>query len=294
MFGRKSRQPARTPTTFWPTVKKHLLYRTQYLKVKGSKAIAPIPICGLCDEELDIAGVPATTPDKVRFEAAALPRGHMFCIPCFNEYEDNLPDPSPYESVYNPICGRRKLSREYKCPSCRADMHHRECQCEVGAINLPSNDLLDCGAAEFVRQWRAEVLHPGEISQWDAKPLEGVEDVPSVMNEELRRRLMELVNAVSITVPELEASDATVSDIASDKNENHNSNGKRSRTDDEDQQHAVARFRRRFMKRMTHMIRPHSSNKNNNSHHQDNLRDRVIRPVCNNCYRACTKLDLDA
>lgn len=193
----------RKNTIQWSEVKEYLLSRAE--SARDQSTVIPRPMCALCDdEELDIAGVPATDPDSVRFEATVLPCGHMFCVPCFNEYKDELSDPSPYRSVYNPICGRAKYTREYRCPVCRADMHHRECRCEVGAWKLPSSDLLDrsVGESNTTGKWVSENMHPGDKTHEETEAVVWVNHHPAVMDQQTREKLVELVEAVGTTMPE--------------------------------------------------------------------------------------------
>ncbi|EGO51713.1 hypothetical protein NEUTE1DRAFT_104750 [Neurospora tetrasperma FGSC 2508] len=222
----------RKETTLWPEVKQYLLSRAK--SSRDPSTVIPRPMCALCDEaELDIAGIPATDIDLVRFEAALLPCGHMFCIPCLNEYQDNLPDASPYDAaVYNPVCGRRQLAREYKCPVCRADMHHRKCWCEVGACGLPSSDLLDGGVVESGGQWAPRLLHPGEVTQNEIEALEWVDHNPAVMDKNTRQKLVKLVNAVPTTLPEWKAAVASM-DVDEDDDDDNGSSEDEDENDDE-------------------------------------------------------------
>ncbi|KHE89119.1 hypothetical protein GE21DRAFT_402 [Neurospora crassa] len=227
-------RPIRKETTLWPEVKQYLLSRTK--SSRDPNTVIPRPMCALCDEaELDIAGMPATDLNLVRFEAVLLPCGHMFCIPCFNEYQENLPDASPYDAaVYNPVCGRRQLAREYKCPVCRADMHHRKCGCEVGAWGLPSSELLDGGVAKSGGQWVSPMLHPGEVTQDEVEALECVDHNPAVMDTKTRQKLVKLVNVVPATLPEWEAAVASMDVDEDDETDDQDgSSGDEDETDDE-------------------------------------------------------------
>ncbi|KAK3948934.1 hypothetical protein QBC32DRAFT_373191 [Pseudoneurospora amorphoporcata] len=232
----------RKDTTVWHDVKKYLLSRAK--TSRDPHFVIPRPICALCDgdEELDIAGVPATDPTSVRFEGAVLACGHMFCIPCLNEYEDNLPDPNPYDNAYNTVCGRRKLTREYRCPTCRADMHHKKCWCEVGACRLPTSAPLDGGVEKSGGQWVCEMLHPGERRHEETEAVEGVnnhhsvmDDYPALMNKETRKKLVELVLAVATTMPELEAA------VASSKNDDDDDDDDEESSHDDDVHNSEAR-----------------------------------------------------
>lgn len=201
----------RYDTTQWYDIKRYLLERVSQPDV-GHRKI-PRAVCALCDDnhELDIVGVPRSSETAIRFEGVALPCGHMFCMPCFNEYTEALPDPSPYDNDVNPLCGRRRLTREYRCPICRADMHHKKCWCEVGACQLPKSELLD---KKRVR-WQPEILHPGDINELENETqaieavglFDTVEDdgtTSTYMDPTTRTAIRRYVKAVDVTVSEVE------------------------------------------------------------------------------------------
>ncbi|KAJ4350820.1 hypothetical protein N0V85_009674, partial [Neurospora sp. IMI 360204] len=202
--------------------------------------------------------------------------------PCLNEYEDNLPDPNPYDAIYNPVCGRRKLTREYKCPVCRADMHHRKCWCEVGACNLPSYDLLDGGVAESGGQWVPKMLHPGERNQEEIEVLEWVDHDPAVMDFETRLKLVELVNAVPTTMPEWEAVVEVGWAAAASENDDDDDDD-----DDELEQHETITHQKKSEKLNTRPVGINISSDadSNGKIYPIMLWNQAITPVCPKCDR---------
>ena len=218
----------RTDTKQWHDIRKYLLARAA--EAHDTHTVIPRPICTLCeyDGELDIAGVPASSINCIRFDGVVLACGHMFCIPCLNEYNESLPRPhSPYAKV-NPVCGRRMLFQGYRCPICRGDMHHKECRCEVGASELPKSDLLDLELG----QWEPKMLHPGDQEGEDTQAMEAVTYCHpwiyrclDFMDEVTRQKLVHLVNAVTITMPDVEAGVVTAED--DDDNNNNDNNDDR-------------------------------------------------------------------